>query len=311
MSKKLTTKQFVQRAERVHGNRYDYALSVFTGVDNKVTIICRVHGPFQQRPADHHRGSGCALCNERQALTKDVFTDRANEKHNCQYSYEKVKYKNVTTKVKIVCPEHGTFEQTPKDHMYGYGCPSCGGTKKVTTKQFIARARVAHKSKYSYKKTNLDGMNTNVTITCGVHGDFSQRPADHLNGVGCPVCGAKKQGGGYSETFFLQCPGVKKIPAQVYLVSVDNHFCKIGITKKRYIKQRFPGIHFSVLAAAPLPLYEAFLKEQQILDKFQSYRYKIKDLQKLRCTGWTECFPLSLAPILKQEIDKCVGLNNV
>jgi len=234
-------------------------------------------------------------------LTKEAFEIRARERHNARYTYEKVNYRNVKTKVLIDCCKHGSFLQTPDDHLQGYGCPSCGGTKKLTTKEFVRRARCTHKQKYSYEKTELLNMNTKVTIICKIHGDFEQRPADHVNGVGCPVCGSLKQGG-YTREYFVKRPEAKTQPSYLYLINSTN-FCKVGITSKRYIKQRFPGIDFDVVVAKQMPLYEAFLMEQTILRKYKKHRYKSKELQALNQTGWTECFPSTLLTTLKQEID--------
>ena len=191
---KKTTEQFIKESIAIHGNLYDYSKTVLNGMNNKVTITCPTHGDFDQRPASHTNGSGCRLCKERQRLTKTQFIDRASAKHNHKFTYDNVIYNNVKTKVRITCYIHGDFTQTPNDHLTGYGCPSCGGTKKVTTQQFIDRASKTHGGYYSYEHTTMNGMNTNVTITCPIHGDFDQRPADHVNGVGCYECSLGKRG---------------------------------------------------------------------------------------------------------------------
>lgn len=309
MGKKLTTQQFVYRAQQKHGNRYDYSHTQYVGADDKVAVVCQTHGTFYQRPVDHLRGSGCSQCNERQTLTQDQFIDRANKQHSSKYTYGSVVYKNVTTKVSIQCQVHGIFQQTPKDHLRGYGCPDCGGTKKITTQNFIDRAKSIHKNTYRYSRTQLDSMNSKVVITCKNHGDFSQRPADHLNGVGCPICGNYKQGG-YTEEYFSNNPDKKNLNGQLYLISIDEKLCKLGITKKQYVKQRFPGVRFEVIAAKSMSLYEAYCAEQSILRKYKKHRYKTKDLKTTRQTGWTECFPLSLAPQLLQELNNSIPMEN-
>jgi len=58
-------------------------------------------------------------------LTTDEFISKAKEKHSNKYDYSLVDYINSTTKVKIICPEHGVFEQTPNYHLRGYGCIKC------------------------------------------------------------------------------------------------------------------------------------------------------------------------------------------
>ena len=57
-----TQEQFLQRAHEVHGDRYDYSKSVYKRHDHKVTITCREHGDFEQRPLYHLMGRGCRSC---------------------------------------------------------------------------------------------------------------------------------------------------------------------------------------------------------------------------------------------------------
>lgn len=306
MGKKLTTQDFINRAINVHGDRYDYSNTEYTNADTKVTIGCKIHGEFQQKAMDHMKGRGCSLCNERQHLTADQFINRACKIHTNKYTYENVVYTNVNTKVKIKCAEHGIFDQKPKDHMRGDGCPNCTRTAPVTTVGFIKRSKTAHGDVYDYSRVRLISMNKKVEIICPEHGSFVQRPADHVNGVGCPCCGMKKQGG-YNESYFNAHPDAKNTPAFLYLISVNDSFCKIGITKKQYVKQRFPGMKFSVLNAKLLTLYDAFTKEQELLTKFNRHRYKLRDLEQLGYNGWTECFPLSLTEELKQAIEESVN----
>ena len=60
-------------------------------------------------------------------LNEEAFKKKAMEKHDCKYSYENVVFVDAHTKVKIECPIHGIFEETPAGHIYafGYGCRKC------------------------------------------------------------------------------------------------------------------------------------------------------------------------------------------
>lgn len=128
MSKHITLEDFVCRAQEVHGNLYNYTESVYKGQHQDLTIICEKHGSFQQRPINHVRGKqGCPLCGSgKKRTTKDLIT-LAKEAHGSRYDYSQVKYKNATTKVQIVCKQHGMFEQTPDMHCFSatQGCPHC------------------------------------------------------------------------------------------------------------------------------------------------------------------------------------------
>lgn len=58
----ITIEEFIKRAKKAHGNKYDYSKVVLKGTSNKVTIICPIHGEFEQRASDHLRGCGCNKC---------------------------------------------------------------------------------------------------------------------------------------------------------------------------------------------------------------------------------------------------------
>ena len=135
MSRKLTTEEFIEKARKVHGDFYDYSEVKYVNTHTKVKIICPEHGPFFQTPNDHLRNHGCKLCaikHNSENLRKDLveFTTQAQLAHQNKYDYSKVIYTGAHTKVEIICPEHGSFFQTPKNHIDGHGCPFCLNNKK-------------------------------------------------------------------------------------------------------------------------------------------------------------------------------------
>lgn len=134
MGKFLTTEQFIEKAKNIHGNKYDYSKTEYVNAEKKVCIICPEHGEFWQRPANHLSGKGCPVCGEikRKAgikLTTEQFIERAKKIHGDKYDYSKVNYIDTTTKVCIICPEHGEFWQKPYAHLNGHGCPGCAESK--------------------------------------------------------------------------------------------------------------------------------------------------------------------------------------
>lgn len=58
--------------------------------------------------------------------TNETFVEKANKIHSGKYDYSEAVFVNVNTKVKIICPKHGEFEQTPYNHLKGQGCRKCG-----------------------------------------------------------------------------------------------------------------------------------------------------------------------------------------
>jgi len=129
--------------------------------------------------------------------TIQKFIKKASVKHNSKYDYSKVKYINSKTKIKIICPLHSKFLQSPNSHLNGNGCPDCGkeksnNSKKLTIKTFIKRAQKTHNNKYNYSKVNYVNTSTKIIIICKIHKkEFIQTPNSHLQGIGCPICGGK------------------------------------------------------------------------------------------------------------------------
>lgn len=136
MPARLTTTEFVARARRVHGDRYDYSRVVYVNNDTKVTVICPVHGPFATHPGNHlKKRAGCRQCSIRAPYDTDRFIARARAVHGDRYGYEHVDVVNSYTPVTIVCPVHGRFRQTPASHARGKGCPSCGRLRAWDTRR--------------------------------------------------------------------------------------------------------------------------------------------------------------------------------
>ncbi len=122
-----------------------------------------------------------------------TFIEKARVVHGNRYDYRAVKYVASRIKVKIKCLKHGIFEQTPNSHLMGRGCPTCAdvariAAKKDTTETFIAKAKRVHGKTYSYANVQYVSSSTDISITCKIHGDFKQRPNNHLSGQGCSAC---------------------------------------------------------------------------------------------------------------------------
>lgn len=186
---KVDYEDFLERAKLAHGDKYDYSKVDFENMYyKKIRITCPAHGDFLQRAANHAKGEGCPKCSKNFKLDTEAFIVRARETHGDKYDYSKVEYKSTEKKICIVCPEHGEFWQTPHDHLGGHGCASCAGSKKLTTEDFITRARKIHGNRYDYSKVDYKNLKEKVCIICSEHGEFWQAPKDHLDGCGCKKC---------------------------------------------------------------------------------------------------------------------------
>ena len=187
------TIDFIEKAKAVHGTKYDYSKVEYVKATEKVCIICHEHGEFWQTHNNHLRGKGCTSCNGNKKLTKEEFISKARQIHDNKYDYSKVNYVNNSTKVCIICPEHGEFWQSPCHHLQGDNCPKCSHQSYCDTKEsFIKKAQKIHGDRYDYSKVKYINAHTKVCISCPIHGDFWAIPTNHISGKGCPICKESK-----------------------------------------------------------------------------------------------------------------------
>ena len=121
-------------------------------------------------------------------LNEEIFENRSNKIHNWKYSYAKSVYINQRTKVCIICPEHGEFWQTPKNHMKGQGCPKCGEKyasewRKGNYKHFLDETKQRFGDIYNFPCIEKEYENSHslITIECKICGNvFTKIACDHL-----------------------------------------------------------------------------------------------------------------------------------
>lgn len=142
--------------------------------------------------------------------------------------------------------------------------------REIKTQWYIQKFIDVHGDTYDYSKTVYPHNNKQKTeIICRVHGSFYQRPNDHIQGSGCPLCAGKN----HNTIYVVKC--------------LRSGLTKIGITNN--LKQRLSSIGgnleviFSVKTANPKEV-ENFLHS-----KYQAFR---KTNDKV-FTGNTEFFDLN------------------
>lgn len=142
MGKRLSTSEFISKATKLHNGKYDYSRTVYKNSSAKVVIMCPEHGLFEQSASSHLSGCGCPECakiwsdshrknhqsssRKSRGMTTDEWIARAKSVHGDKYDYSQTVYVNQRTKVKIICPKHGMFEQKADSHIRGCGCRLCG-----------------------------------------------------------------------------------------------------------------------------------------------------------------------------------------
>lgn len=306
------TASFISKSKIVHGDRYDYSKSIYTKSHEKINIICKTHGEFSQIARDHYNGGfGCSLCSGLKRKTTDEFIQLATIKHNGKYTYPTAVYKNSKSKLKIMCPDHGEFEQSACDHLAGKGCKICANItikRKITLSQdeFIRRSILAHGETYDYSNVIFNGLNELVEIKCKIHGSFHQRANDHQRGIGCNDC--SKLINRYNRNSFIDYCLKKSGKGYLYLVKCFNEnerFFKIGITSnhinKRLNKSSMP-YKFELISLKNGDPEYIWNKEKSLHKDLVMFRHE----PKISFNGETECFSE-----LTSEVMEFFGVSNV
>lgn len=179
-------------------------------------------------------------------VTTESFIERSKLVHGDRYDYSQVIYNGAHTKIKIVCREHGLYEQNPTNHLSKQGCPKCGLESQALARssqaklKFKERASHTHNNKYDYSLVDYKNSHAKVSIICTEHGIFEQTPGNHINGMGCPHCAYNEKGFTRSK-FIDKCIKNNNGLGILYILECFNEqekFFKIGITslsiKRRY-----------------------------------------------------------------------------
>ena len=156
-------------------------------------------------------------------LTQEEFIEKAKLKHGDKYDYSDTFYINANTKVRIICNEHGKFEQRAYSHLTK-GCIKCFfNNKKSNTEDFIEKSINIHGDKYCYSLVKYKSVTTKVKIICKIHGEFLQTPNNHLNKQGCYKCKNNLQKSNLDDF-------IKK--------SIEKHSDKYDYSKVEYVNVR-------------------------------------------------------------------------
>lgn len=127
-----TQEQFINKANEIHQNKYEYKNVKYLNSTTKINITCKIHGDFVQSPASHLSKNGCPLCGkttsgERHRITKENLLKRFKDKHGDKYQVEDFTMTTLTggTKITIICPKHGKVIKSITNHLR-CGCSKCG-----------------------------------------------------------------------------------------------------------------------------------------------------------------------------------------
>ena len=187
----MNKEQFVKKAQKVFGDRFDYSLTDYVGTLKKVTIKCKEHGEFQQKPSYHLAGKiGCSKCTL--GLSNQKALSRSKLAHGDRYDYSKFLYNGESKKVTVICKHHGEFSISPRDHWTGTGCQKCKGLKHL----YPQIAQEFNEEKNSEIDVELIGARSHKKIwwQCAKGHDFkaaiSNRTQPNKPG-NCPICSGR------------------------------------------------------------------------------------------------------------------------
>jgi hypothetical protein len=304
MKRNRTTNEFIEICNKIHNNKYDYSKTVYTKKDNKIIIICPIHGEFEQIANSHIRGNECKKCAHTGKKMSNIseFIKKSNIRHNNKYDYSKSIYISNKSKIKIICPIHGEFEQNANNHLNGNGCKKCGKytqaeKTKISLNDFKLISNEIHNNKYDYSLVDYKNANTKINIICPTHGIFEQKPSSHIHQKqGCPIChyeNVKNNAPSWTkENWVLSANKSKKFDSfKLYIIKCYNDnesFYKVGRTYNKLYK-RFTQIPYNVEIIRIIESEDGgyiFDLEKRLKQKYKRLKY----LPKINFGGKHECF---------------------
>ncbi len=194
------TDGFIKRAKLVHGERFDYSKTEYKTSYQKVVIICKEHGEFEQFPQAHWKGLvGCYSCNGQTPITTNEFIRRSKERFGSdRFNYSQVLLWSggIHQKVILICIKHAeSFELDAWSHIRNgsVGCTKCNKNSKYTLERVLEYDKKLFNGK-TFDYSRVDWTKNGLAIQeigCSTkdHGFFEQSLFGHTSGrEGCAKC---------------------------------------------------------------------------------------------------------------------------
>jgi hypothetical protein len=180
MGRKLTLEEVLVKFKNKHGDKFDYHKFNYEGNRVKSTIICSLHGGFEQHSNSHLSGNGCPKCKNEISLNsfilkgsktnnekiKNNFIERCLEIHK-NLDFSETNYVNKKTKVKVICKKHGEYFVTPRTLLNGHSCKKCSQENKIETWTLSGWSKTCKNNK-SYFYLILFKNENEEFIKCGI-----------------------------------------------------------------------------------------------------------------------------------------------
>jgi hypothetical protein len=183
MNKKKDEHELISEFKLINPS-YEYDLSNYVNNKSKIKILCDNGHNFEMSVQQHLRGYKCPICIGYKK-NKDDIIKMCIDKHNGYYDYSKSTWVNLHDKVIIICPEHGEFTQSIKQHIKGNKCIKCSRRYKKSPKEFIDYCLTIDKD-IKVISDYING-NTKLIFSCRKHGLFYKIPQQIKNYI-CDKC---------------------------------------------------------------------------------------------------------------------------
>lgn len=240
--KEINFNSFVERATKVHGDKYTYEFEKYLGMHKPMQIGCNLHGHFLKAPIAHVDGQGCTFCSkvEESRLNFRNISSKIKDKHAGKYILVSSPddYTDLRCFVTARCEKHGEYTAKAGGVLTSRTglCQQCALDEEANN--FITKAKEMHGDKYSYKPEDYKSSRDYMEILCNTHKTvFKQRPSAHLQGQGCPECGQISAILNMSKTQDEFIESLQKIYGNTYDYSRVNYtgaFNKVEIVCKKH-----------------------------------------------------------------------------
>ncbi len=216
--RKVEEKKFLEKAKKIHDNRYNYDKVDYINSSTKVIIVCENLHEYLIAPYHHLAGRGCIYCSKelkkkgkeslnvkvikkpKKIWTKELFIEESKKIFGDKYDYSLVEFINMKTAVKIKCPKGHIYNQLPSGHIKGKNCFKCGVNEwtdalKLTNEEFIERSKDKFgKDAFDYSLVDYKTSKDYITLICKKKKHkFDVKAGKHISGAGCPLCKNKSE----------------------------------------------------------------------------------------------------------------------
>ena len=179
MVKKKTPEEYIKECKE---NKLDLPIEKYVNTRTKINHKCSKGHIYPQRPADHLKGDGCPICSDNKKKNPKEYL---NECKNKGLDLPIENYIDAHTKINHKCSKGHIYPQTPNSHLYGQGCPKCSGNIRKSHEDYYNECK---ENKLDLPIEKYVNIGTKIKHKCKYNHIYSQRPADHLRDIGCPLC---------------------------------------------------------------------------------------------------------------------------